>query len=87
MLRPLQRKQRKNRNNLHLIYRPWSSFLTKTRKRGIETHCVRQPLPERREKETFNRRIRVTDRSLGIRDIPLLPIRETGPIFPEPSST
>ena len=61
--------------------------MAKTREMGIETHCIHQSLPKRRRKEFFNRRIGITHRSLGTREIAILPIRETDPIDLGPSST
>ena len=44
-------------------------FMAKTRKRGNETHCIRQSLLKPRGKKRFNRRIGITGRSLGIIEI------------------
>ena len=43
--------------------------MAKTRKRGIQNLCFRQPLLKRRGNEIFIRRIGATGRSLGIREM------------------
>ena len=61
--------------------------MAKTNERRIQTLCIRQSLLERRGNEIFNRRIGIAGRGLGNREIPILPIPETGPIIFGPSST